>query len=269
MAKILNSVYEMRLLEEYAGRDTFIYRIHPVSKLMVTLVYLFTVISYDRFEILALLPLFLYPVILFALADIPWTFILKKLILIEPLIIGIGILNPLFDPHTVIIGGMVISRGWITFLSIIIKSILALTAALLLIATTGMDKLGMSMRILKVPRIFVLQLLLTYRYISVLLEELSRLLRAYELRSVKQKGIQRNVWGPMVGQLLIRTYDRALRVYQAMCLRGFTGEYHTGKDQKMGAGDLCYLVAWAMFFLTSRFINIPLLLGSWTTGVMK
>ncbi len=267
MAKILDSVYEMRQLEEYAGKETLLQRVHPVSKLLVTFIYLFTLVSYNRYEIFALLPLIFYPVVLFAIADIPWALIFKKLIYIEPFIIGIGILNPLLDPHTVIIGGLAFSRGWITFLSIFIKSVLALTAALLLLASTGMDRLGMALRMLKVPKLFVLQLLLTYRYISVLLEELSRLLHAYALRAPGQKGIQRSAWGPLVGQLLLRTYDRAIRVYQAMSLRGFEGEYHTGREKALTGGDFLYLFGWTIIFMVVRFCNIPLFIGTLITGI--
>lgn len=79
------------------------------------------------------------------------------------------------------------SRGWITFASILLKSLLTITAALILICTTGMDKLAAGLRMLKVPRLFVLQLLLTYRYISVLIEEVSRSIRAYKLRAPSKK----------------------------------------------------------------------------------
>ena len=48
-----------------------------------------------------------------------------------------------------VLGGIVISRGWVTFLSIFIKSGLTVTASILLIATTGMDRLGAALRMLK------------------------------------------------------------------------------------------------------------------------
>jgi cobalt/nickel transport system permease protein len=122
---------------------------------------------------------------------------------------------------------------------------------------------------LKVPKIFVLQLLLTYRYISVLIEELSRMMRAYTLRAPEQKGIHRSVWGSFAGQLILRTYDRAQRVYTAMSLRGFLGEYHTGKIPKLGVMDFTYLAGWISFFVIARIFNIPLLLELLFTGVIK
>ncbi|MFD2360463.1 energy-coupling factor transporter transmembrane component T family protein [Saccharococcus thermophilus] len=155
------------------------------------------------------------------------------------------------------------------FLSIFIKCSLTVTASILLIATTGMDRLAAALRMLKIPKIFVLQLLLTYRYISVLIEEVSRMMRAYSLRAPGQKGIKWSVWGSFAGQILLRTFERAERVYQAMSLRGFTGEYHTGDISKLSFKDLAYFTAWSLFFVIARIYNIPVLIGSLFTGVIR
>jgi cobalt/nickel transport system permease protein len=109
---------------------------------------------------------------------------------------------------------------------------------------------------LKVPRILVLQILLTYRYVLVLIEELSRMTRAYFLRAPMDKGIRRNVWGSFAGQLLLRTYDRARHIYISMTLRGFRGEYHSGKVTPMTAHDWLYIIGWTMFFLLCRLISL-------------
>ncbi len=269
MAKVINSLYNMRLLDDLAGKETTIHRLHPITKLLTTIVYLTVVVSFGRYEISSLLSFIFYPVVIFLLAELPVVPILKRLLLVEPFIIGIGILNPLFNHHTMALGGIVISRGWVIFLSIFIKCGLTVTVSILLIATTGIDKLAVALRMLKVPKIFVLQLLLTYRYISVLIEEVSRMMRAYFLRAPGQKGIHRNVWGSFAGQLILRTFDRAQRVYQSMNMRGFTGEYNTGNIEKLRISDFAYLAGWSIFFILARIYNIPMLIGSLITGVIN
>ncbi|MHB8125700.1 MAG: cobalt ECF transporter T component CbiQ [Desulfitobacteriaceae bacterium] len=269
MSNIMNSLSNMRLLDDLAKKETVIHQLHPLVKLLTTVIYLTVVVSFGRYEIGSLLPLLLYPVMVFALAELPVKPILKRVLLVAPLIIGIGILNPLFDHQLFWLGGIAISRGWITFFSIFLKCGLTVTAALLLIATTGMDKLAGALRMLKIPRLFVLQLLLTYRYISVLMEEVILILRAYSLRAPKQKGIHRNVWGSLAGQLILRTFDRAQRVYEAMCLRGFSGEYHTGDSGRITVWDLAYLAGWGLFFVVARIYNISMLIGSLITGVVR
>ena len=182
---------------------------------------------------------------------------------------GIGVLNPVFDHHVFLVGGVAVSRGWVTFLSIVIKCSLTVSAALLLIATTGINRLAHASRTLGVPRLFVLQFLLTYRYASLLIEEAGRTLRAYSLRAPSQRGVQRRCWGPLAGRIMLRTLDRAQRVYHAMCLRGFRGEYNMGDDRRFGAVDLAYVVVWAFFFVTARLFNIPVLIGSLVAGVIR
>ncbi|HSQ85593.1 MAG TPA: cobalt ECF transporter T component CbiQ, partial [Desulfobacterales bacterium] len=218
MPNIIDSIYNISLFDDLARKETSIHRLHPLAKLLTTVVYLIVVASFGRYEIGSLLPFVFYPVLIFALAELPVAPILKRILLVEPFIIGIGILNPLFDHHTMVLGGIVISRGWVTFLSIFIKCGLTVAVSILLIATTGMDELAVALRMLKIPKVFVLQLLLTYRYISVLIEEVSRMMRAYSLRAPGQKGIHISVWGSFAGQLILRTFERAQRVYQSMNL---------------------------------------------------
>ena len=268
MSNIMNSIFDMRLLDDLARKETAVHRIHPLVKLLTTAIYLTVVVSFGRYEIIGLLPLIFFPVLVITLAELPLLPILKRMLLAAPFVIGIGILNPVFDHQVFVVGGLTISRGWITFLSVFLKCILTVSAALLLIATTGMDRLASALRMLKIPRLFVLQLLLTYRYISVLMEEVSLIWRAYSMRAPQQKGIHHRVWGSLIGQLILRTFERAQRVYRAMCLRGFTGEYNTGGHIRVTARDLAYLAGWSLFFALVRIYNIPMLIGALLTGVV-
>lgn len=269
MTKLLNSLYDLRLLDDLAKKSTSIHRLHPVVKLITTVVYLTVVVSFGRYEISSLLPFFFYPVLIITLAELPVVPILKRVVLVGPFILGIGILNPFFDHQVAMLAGITLSRGWLTFLSILIKGVLTVTVSIVLIATTGMDKLTAALRLLKVPKIFVLQLLLTYRYISVLIEEVARMVRAYHLRAPGQKGIRRSIWGSFAGQLILRTFDRAQRIYQAMSLRGFTGEYHNGYITRVSFKDIAFLISWSLFFMIARIYNLPIMLGSLFMGVNR
>lgn len=269
MSKIEASLQNVRLLDTMARGRTDIHKRHPVAKLLTTLVYLLVVISFDKYAIGRLMPLVLYPVVVAAYAELPFWPLLKRLLMVEPLIIGIGILNPIFDKNTFPVAGLTLSMGWLTFLSIVVKSGLTVMASLLLVATTEMEKLGSALRILRVPKQFVLQLLLTYRYISVLMEELFRMYRAYSLRAPRQKGVNHSAWGPFAGQLILRTFDRAQRIYQAMVIRGFKGEYRTGTVQRLKKSDWVYMLGWSAFFILIRVCDIPQLLGSLLIGVIR
>ena len=269
MTNLTSALYNIRLLDDLAKKNTPIHALHPLVKLLTTVIYLAVVMSFDRYEISNLLPFIFFPLFVTLFAELPLMPIVHRLLVVLPLIIGIGILNPIIDNHTVTILGANFSRGWITFLSLSIKCILSVTVGIILIATTGIDRLAVAMRMLKIPKIFVLQLLLTYRYITVLMEEFLRMSQAYSLRAPEQKGISKHNWGSFAGQLILKTFDRADRVYQAMLLRGFSMEYNVGRIEKANFKDFAYLTGWCLFFVIARIYNLSLFLDSLILGVVK
>jgi cobalt/nickel transport system permease protein len=268
MSSINNALYNLRQMDDLAAQNTTIHRIHPLAKILVTMVFLVTVVSFSKYSISGLLGLVIYPFVVMTLAELPVKIMLKRLLVLEPFVLGIGLFSPFFDPNTLVIGEFVVSAGWVTLLSILIKGSLTISAGLLLIATTGIDRVAEGLRLLKIPRILVLQILLTYRYVLVLIEELSRMTRAYFLRAPSDRGIRRNVWGSFAGQLLLRTYDRAQRIFVSMTLRGFRGEYHIGNKTPMMRRDYLYMVGWCLFFVLCRWIPLASLIAYSLKGVL-
>ncbi|MFZ2398815.1 MAG: hypothetical protein WAW31_09155, partial [Smithella sp.] len=70
--------YNIGFIDQLSYKNTFVHRLDPRAKLIVTLLFLFTVISFSKYEIAALLPFFLYPVLLMTIGEIPFMFIFKK-----------------------------------------------------------------------------------------------------------------------------------------------------------------------------------------------
>ncbi len=266
MSSLTDSFHHIRVLDDLSCRKSYMHSLHPLIKLLTTIVFLVVVLSFDKYEVLAMLPLCFFPFIVFSLGEIPARPIITRILLSLPIVLGIGIFNPIFEHQTVSVAGLQISIGWISFLSLFLKCTLTVSAALLLLATTGMDKLAHALRMIYVPKIFVLQLLLTYRYISVLLEEAITMMNAYFLRAPNQKGIHKSAWGSMMGQLILRAFDRADSVYQAMRLRGFSGEYHSGDCDKVDFFGLLFFLIWSLFFIFARVYNIPELIGAILMG---
>jgi cobalt/nickel transport system permease protein len=62
-----------------------------------------------------------------------------------------------------------------------------------------------------------------YRYIFVLEDEFLRMQRAFQSRSLgnKKGWFLTRSFANMVGVLFIRAYERAERIYLAMCARGY------------------------------------------------
>lgn len=268
MLDITNSVYKIRFLDELSHRNIFINNINPLVKLIVSIVYIVITLSFDKYEIIGMLPLIFYPIIIYSQCDIPPIPILKRIIIVLPVVLGLGIFNPILERDPIILyANITISSGWISYLSLIMKSLLTVNAALLLISTTSIDRIAKALSRLHVPNILVMQLLFTYRYIYVLLEEVVSILTAYTLRAPGQGGIHYKSWGPLLGQLLIRSYDRSQRIYYCMALRGFNGKYHKVKDDTLRIFDYVYLFMWTVFFIFIKLYNLPVLLGKIILGV--
>jgi len=270
MPNINNSIYNLRFLDEMASKKTLIHNINPIVKLLVTLLYLVIVISFGKYDISGLVPFISYPIIIFILSDIPYLPVFKRMFVALPFVSGVGILNPIFDTRIYIeILGLGVSGGWISFASLIVKSSLTILAGLLLIATTKAYEIAWAFRKIGMPRIFVIQFLLIYRYIFVLLEEVSKIIKAHNLRSPFRKGVSLKVSGSLLGQMLMRSIDRANRIYNAMILRGFNGECFFYKESKISIGSTLYLFLWVLFIITSKLVNISELLGNLFMGVLK
>lgn len=123
--------------------------------------------------------------------------------------------------------------GLVRFASIVVRSWISVQAAVLLTATTHFTDILHALRHLRVPSLLVTIVALMYRYLSVLTDEATRLLRAREARSARLPGrrggggsIARRarVAGNLAGQLFLRSYERSDRVYQAMLARGYRGQ---------------------------------------------
>lgn len=270
MLNISNSIYNIRFFDEMASKKTVIHRVNPLAKLIVTLLYSVVVISFEKYNLSGLIPFILYPIITFLLAEVPFLPVLKRLIVAIPFVIGIGILNPVFDTNIYIkISGFGISYGWISFTSLVLKSSLTLLAGLLLIATTKIYEIAWAFRKIGTPRIFVIQFLLIHRYIFVLLEEVLLTVKAYRLRSPFEKGLSLKVGGALLGQILMKAIERANRVYNAMILRGFNGDYFFYQGNKLTVGSATYFFLWNLFIITAKTVNIPQFLGNVLMGVIK
>lgn len=269
MNSIQNAKLNLRFLDELAAKNTGIHRLHPLIKLLTTLAFIITVVSFPKYEMAALIPLIFYPLAVITLADLPGGYLMRQIIPALPLVFFIGIFNPWFDTAPwLIAGGCSISWGWVSFISILIKFSLTVLVSFLLVATSGMNEIGAALEQCKIPRIFVTQLLLIFRYLSVLMEEAGNIIQAYSLRSGSGRGVAVSAWGSMVGQLLLRTMERAGRIYHAMLCRGFTGQLKYLRTYRMGLKDLSYLGGWVAFFSAVRLVNIPEWLGSLIMGVM-
>jgi cobalt/nickel transport system permease protein len=270
MASIEGTILDFRRLDRLAAGESPLHRLDARAKVLVTLAFVLSVVSFDRYAISALLPFFLYPVVVLALGNLPAGYFARKVALILPFALAVGMLNPLFDREVAVrLGPFGIRGGWVSCASIVVRAVLTVSAALLLVGVTGFPDICRGMERLGVPQAFTVQLLFLYRYIFVLTEEGARSSRARELRSFGRKGRGIASYGSLVGHLLLRTWMRADRIHMAMLARGFTGEFHARRPSRFGGRETLFLLGWSVLFVFLRLRNVPQLLGSLVTGAVR
>jgi len=254
-------------MDDLGRMDTPVHRLDARAKIIVTFVYIAVVMSFPRYEISALTPFVVYPIVLISLGRIPVQQILRKLLVASPFALVIGIFNPLIDHQPVAsIGSFVITGGWCSFASILLRFILTVSAALVLVACTGMYPLGVGLKQLGIPRVFVVQLLFFYRYLFVVVDEGIKMLRSFKLRSFRTGSLSPHVYGSLVGHLLLRSIDRAERVYRSMIARGFEGEVHLLNPSKLRWTDALFVCGSLAFFLIARRWDLAEEMGIFLTG---
>ena len=267
MDKLTNAQSELREMDALAAQDSPVHRLHPLCKLLVTICYIATVVSFPKYDFSGLVVMALYPVLLFQAAGIPVGTCFYKLRVVLPLVCAVGIVNPFLDRMPLLrLGSLTVTGGMVSMVTLMEKGIFSLMASFLLIATTPMDSLCAALRRLHVPSVLTTLLLLTYRYIGLMLEEVAVMTEAYKLRAPGQKGIHISAWGSFLGQLLLRSMDRAQELYGSMLLRGFQGEFFYADVPPCKPGGVVYTIAWAGLFLLARMFPLASALGGLFVG---
>jgi cobalt/nickel transport system permease protein len=244
--------------ERFRPGDTLIHRLDARTKLLGTLAFVFaaTLVPAGRWDGFALLALLLATAI--AISRLPLPLVIRRSALALPfLVVAIPLLftkegDTLFTIPIVFWQWHATAAGAEAFGTVMVKSLLSVAAAVVLTTTTRPIDLLRALRALGVPRIIVATVSFMYRYLAVIGEEATRLLRARDCRSVR---VGRNsggslawrsrVLGNMVGSLFLRSYERSERIYEAMTARGFRGELHSLSTPSFAAVDWSILASLA------------------------
>jgi cobalt/nickel transport system permease protein len=123
-------------------------------------------------------------------------------------------------------------------LLILSRVIAGILLILFLSLSTPVHKLLSAFRWLKVPNVLIELGLLIYRYIFVLLDEAIIMIAAQKTR------LGYNNWKRSINSLftlsallILRSYDRAERIYQAMLVRGYDSENHLTLNERLINAD--------------------------------
>jgi len=260
---IRNSVFA----EEMAERRGLLQRFDPRAKLVAFLVSLAGVLLARRLDVL--LGLYLLTLLLAAASRIPLGFFLKRVWVFIPIFAGIIALPILFSRtpaeqpwivlwrwHDGSAFGITKSGLW-TASVLVLRVASSVSLAVLLVLTTRWAHLLKALRVFGVPRIFVLTLEMTYRYIFLFVGILQSEHLAKESRTIRPAALhaERRWATSRIGRLFLRSRQMGEEVYLAMLSRGYSGEAKLLNPFRLRAGDVIGMVVSVLLLLSVLWLN--------------
>ena len=245
--------------DRYHDHDSFLHRLDPRVKAVVTVVFIVSNALLPDGAWFAFGFVWVFMLLCNLLSKLGYAYTLKRSIIALPFaLIAITVLfsipgKPLATFHVLMSDFTITDAGLLRFVSIIIRSWLSVQMAILLVAVTRFPDLIHALEHLRVPAILTTIIAFLYRYLFVLTDEVFRLLRARESRSAAAAGSRSGggvLWrakvaGNMAGQLFLRSYERSDRIYNAMLARGYAGRLYTLNPHEMKSTDY-YATAFAI-----------------------
>ncbi|MGO8838843.1 MAG: cobalt ECF transporter T component CbiQ [Limisphaerales bacterium] len=144
------------------------------------------------------------------LSQLPLFFLFRRVLMLSPFVLGVVLVNA-FQPV-----------GRANWLGVAFKSVLCLLTVILVSNTTAFSQILRVLKSIRVPALLITTLALMHRYLFVLMDEAERMRRARAARTfTRGRRFHWNTLATVVGQLFIRASERAERIYDAMCARGW------------------------------------------------
>jgi len=194
----------------HSRRDSPVARLPATFKLGVGLVIIFGTVLAPPWAVGWFVSAALLLLITVALSRIPPLFLLKRLAWLSPLILGVALVNAL-QPA---------ARG--SWMLVAAKSTICLLTIIVVSNTTPFSRILRVLKAAHVPGLLITTLALMHRYLFVLVEEAERMRRARASRTfTHRRGARWQTLSTVVSQLFVRASERAERIYDAMCARGW------------------------------------------------
>lgn len=242
-------------LDKYAHINSPIHRWDARFKLVGMLGLIF---SFSSVQDLRLMPVILgITLVIFLISHLPMAYLAARLRYPGIFLIAVAIVLPIFSGSIVLmrLGPIALyQEGLTSLLLIVVKFLCILTLGVVLFGSSTLITNIKAMRNLRLPPILADMMLLTYRYIFELgydlkTMEMSMRLRNHRAGRFSLRSI--NTLASLSGTLLIRSYERAERIYKAMILRGY-GNKNLGVDagQSIFSANPADIIAMVGFLIT-------------------
>lgn len=254
MNKYTYSLFSLNHIEELTNQHTPIHHLHPIVKLFFTLffiIFTLTSTSYTLFSYLFLLCLI---ILICFLAKIPVKEMLKRTLIGLPFSFFLGISNVILMPTPINFYNIPLTIGLLSMIAIMVKTFLCLAIVFLFVATTPLEDIAGAFVMLHVPYFLISIILMTYRYIFLLVEEAGKMHQAYLLRHFKKEALEMKHMGSFLGLLFVRSLHHAHLVDDAMSLRGYDPGHYYGVHQPIHLDDIFLILLMAGMMLIMKVV---------------
>ncbi len=233
--------------EPFASGESFIHSSHPGFRVICA--FLFSLVGALVMSLPAAVMIFISGLLFACFARLPMFRLMKRLLYVNGFIFFLWLFLPFSRPGEPLftVGPFTASTEGILYAAIItLKSNGIVLAATALISTMPVQLMGAGMQSLKLPDKLCRLFLFTWRYVHVMGEEYEKMKRAAVMRGFVPCNSMRTyrTYAWLLGMLLVRSWDRAQVVWQAMLCRGFTGKFYTLNVFKVRRSD------WLLFGMT-------------------
>lgn len=233
------------MIEElFAQGNSFLHRVDPRVKIIGAICYITTVALINSY--ISLICACLFSLALLIVARLPLLAVIKRILLVNGFTLFLWITLPLTygGDHSYHFWSLTLSQEGIDLAArITLKTNTIILAIIALLTTSTIAHLGSALDRMRFPKKICFLLLYSYRYIFVIHQEYLRLLRAAKMRSFTPKTNLHTykTYAYLFGMTLVKSYNRAQRVHQAMLLRGFNGRLVSLYRYDIGKTDIFFL----------------------------
>ncbi|GAB6137085.1 hypothetical protein JCM15060_02740 [Halanaerobaculum tunisiense] len=179
--------------------------------------------------------------------------LLQRLLIVNFFVFSIWLILPFSLTGTELfrLGPLVASQqGVIAALRITLRTNSILLIMISLLSTTSIVALLSALVYFRLPSKLIYLFFFLYRYLQVIKEEYHKLYNSLLLRGFRPS-LSLHVYKSyayLIGMLVVKSYDRAQEVYDAMLCRGFRGRFHfQGEFQFAGFDLLVAIVSLVLF----------------------
>ena len=102
MNKMEKALNELGHMDELAVQDSPVHEMNAGAKLLCTVIYILTVMSFNKYDLSGLIPMLLWPVFMFQMSGIAVSTCFYKLRIVLPLVMAVGLFNPFFDREIIL-----------------------------------------------------------------------------------------------------------------------------------------------------------------------